>query len=229
MARILLVDSDQQSIEQINAALQADEHQTIAIDSAAAATRILRRDRFDMLLLGIKDDSIRICATVRTDPLRGKLPIICLITPDDLESRLSCFRAGADDCIGKPFEPAELAARVKAILHRTQQDDDSRHTQFLALEGRLAVDPLNHTVQADEQAVQLTPLEFQVLFKLVCAAGRPCSREHLIEAVWGYAPGTGDPALLRSQIKNLRHKLSSIDSSVEWVLTVPNNGYTVPA
>lgn len=228
MARLLIVDDDQHSIEQISTALQHEEHQIHAAHSSVEAIRCLRRDHFDMLLFGIKEDNTRVCTAVRTDPLRGALAVICLIPSDDLDARLSCFRAGADDCIGKPFEPAELAARVKALLRRTLHGGDNRQPQLAALDGRLVIDPLTHAVLVDGEAVKLTPLEFQLLFKLVCAAGRPCSSEQLIEAVWGYAPGTGDSALLRTQIKNLRHKLGSVDPAVAWIVTVPNVGYYIP-
>ena len=228
MAHILIIADNQQAIEQIGVALQHEGNQTTAAHNMDDAIRCLRRERFDMLVLGSSDDDLRLCAAVRTDPVLVNMPIICLSAHDDVATRLAFFRAGGDDYIVSPFEPAELTARVRAILYRTQRVDDQHPTRFLAVGGRLAVDPHTHTAQVDGQEVQLTSLEFQLLFKLVCAAGLPCAREQLLDAVWGYAPGTGDPTLLRTQIKNLRHKLSALDDSVEWVQTVPNIGYVVP-
>ena len=229
MARLLIVDNDKHSIEQMSGALQSDGHQIAIAHSMEEAIRALHISRSDMLLYGSDGLKARECGTIRTDPMLVNLPIICIVANYELEARLDCFRQGADDCIGRPFEPAELVARVNAVLRRTQQAEENRETQFLALNGRLAVDPFTHTVWVDQQTVQLTPLEFQLFFKLVCAAGRPCSSEQLLEAIWGHIPGTGDPTLLRTQIKNLRRKLGAIDNSVEWVLTIPNIGYAVPA
>lgn len=229
VARLLIADNDADAIKQISAALTADGHQIAVAHSMEEAMIGLRASHSDMLLLGADDQSPKQCSTIRTDPMLGNIPIICMVASNALEARLDCFRQGADDCVGKPFEPAELVARVNAVLHRTLRTNDPRQTRFTAMSGRLAVDPFTHTAQADEHLIQLTPTEFQLIFALVCSAGKACSSDQLLETVWGHLPGTGDPALLRTQIKNLRRKLAAIDDSAEWVLTIPNSGYLVPA
>ena len=97
MARLLIADKDQHSIEQMSVALQSDGHQIAVARSMEEAIRALHISRSDLLLLGGDGVTVRGCGTIRTDPMLVNLPVICIVANYELEARLDCFRQGADD------------------------------------------------------------------------------------------------------------------------------------
>jgi DNA-binding response OmpR family regulator len=158
-------------------------------------------------------DGWAVCRDIRK---RSSVPIIMLTARGEEADELFGFDLGADEYISKPFSPLILVARVQALLRRTT-------TQTLPSRslGGLEIDENAHYVYMDNQAIDLTPKEFELLLYMVDHAGRALSREQILNAVWNY-DFYGDIRTVDAHIKNLRLKLGI---KGEYVQTVRGVGY----
>jgi DNA-binding response OmpR family regulator len=127
-------------------------------------------------------DGVEVCRRLRSGG--DDTPILFVTARDDEADRVLGLELGADDYITKPFSPRELVARVRAILRRGRADT---HETLRA--GGVLLDVDSRSVSTDGVAVELTTTEFELLAYLVRHPGRVYSREHLLEAVWGYPVG----------------------------------------
>jgi len=198
------------------------------VADVAVVQHVLQSVRFDLLLLSTHLDHRDFCRRLRADPLTATLPIVTLSRCDDLEEKLRYYQMGTDDFLTLPFDGRELVARIHAVLRRAQ-----RRSQLPAVlsaaGGLLELDIQRKTVNINSVEVHLTRLEYLLLHHLIRLAGNYVSTEELLEAVWGYTGGTGDPALVRAQIKNLRRKLQTVDHTMQWLRSMPGLGYQIAA
>jgi DNA-binding response OmpR family regulator len=151
----------------------------------------------------------------------ANVPIILLTAKSTESDKLRGFRLGVDDFVVKPFSLAELAARVRAVLKRSQAEKaDQSEIQV----GVLYLDLRRHEVQLDEESLTLTPTEFRLLEILARRQGEAVSQKVLREAVWGpnYDPRGG---ALRRFIWLLRQKLESDPQTPKRIVTVRGYGY----
>jgi DNA-binding response OmpR family regulator len=132
------------------------------------------------------------------------------------------LEAGADDYVTKPFEPKELAARIRAMLRRAQGFESAPRS--ITLGGRLEVRPDEGTVRVEGEPVHLTRTEFRLLCELAAAPGRVFSREVLLESVWGYEY-VGDTKLVDVHVYRLRNKIEADPSAPQHLVTVRGLGY----
>jgi DNA-binding response OmpR family regulator len=153
-------------------------------------------------------------------------PTLFLTAQDKLDDKVAGFEAGADDYLAKPFEPRELELRVEALLRRPAREveaPDADAQQRIEI-GSLVIDKRRHEVTLDGAAVELTPLEFQILERLASEPGRAWSRNDLLDEVWsteyeGYQRNV-DP-----HINRLRQKIEIDPKNPRYVLTVRGVGY----
>ncbi|MEU0368946.1 response regulator transcription factor [Streptomyces sp. NPDC006283] len=145
-------------------------------------------------------DGVEFCRRMRAAD--DWTPVLLVTARDEEADRVLCLELGADDYVTKPFSPRELVARVKAVLRRTAGPPVSGP---LAL-GRVVVDPLRRTVEADGFQVELTTTEFNLLHHLARRPGQVFSRAQLLAAVWGHAD-YGDGRVVDVYISQLRAKL----------------------
>ncbi|MGN1003466.1 MAG: winged helix-turn-helix domain-containing protein, partial [Oscillospiraceae bacterium] len=130
--------------------------------------------------------------------------------------RIVGLEVGADDYVTKPFSPREVVIRSRKLLKRYTSSAESEKKYTL---GELTLLPDSYEVYIGEQRLSLATKEFEVLRYLVSHAGKPMTREHIINAVWGYEYA-GDPRIVDTLIKRLRHKLSSaVDGPVHFAIT----------
>lgn len=152
----------------------------------------------DIALPGLS--GVQICRTLRD---RGDFTPVLLVTArDDEADRILGLELGADDYITKPFSPRELVARVKAVLRRTA----GLPAGGARVVGRVSVDPVRRTVQADGRPVVLTATEFNLLAHLLSHPGHVFTREQLLAHVWGHATYRGE-RVVDVYIAQLRSKL----------------------
>jgi two-component system response regulator MtrA len=183
-----------------------------------ALTRIAR-DPFDLLLLDVMlpgVDGFEVCRRVRRD---SQVPIVMLTARGELHDIVAGLELGADDYVVKPFEGAELVARVRAVLRRNEVEPT---TPSLRLAG-LVIDPAAFRAEKDGRSLELTATEFRLLFELARHAGQVMTRELLLERVWGY-DYLGDSRLVDMAVKRLRDKLDA-DKRAELISTVRGVGY----
>lgn len=228
MVSVLIVDDSSVFDQSVVAHLRAAEHQLVTVGSTRQAQENLTSGSYNFLLLNIALDRQDICRWIRSSPQLGAMPIICASVQDDLNERLDYFQRGADDFLVVPFDGRELATRVSTVLRRAMPR--SAHSALLvAAGGRVKLDIQQRTVTVNDNEFFLTRLEFLLLYHLMQVAGKSVSTDELLETVWGYHDGTGDPALVRAQIKNLRRKLASADQEARWLRTMPGLGYQIAA
>lgn len=223
--RILIVD-DEAGIRDLVAPFLRDEGFEVdeAADGEDALVRFSQRAH-DLIVLDLRLPGIGGLDVLREIRRTSKVYVIVLTARADETDKLIGLELGADDYITKPFSPRELVARVRAVLRRpragdTDSDDDDDVIRF---EG-LVIDIGRHEVRVDDEPVELTTLEFQLVAALAAAPGRVFTRRQLIERVWGW-DFYGDERLVDVHIGNLRKALGDAADEPRFVGTVRGVGY----
>lgn len=171
----------------------------------------------DVMLPGI--DGLEVCRTIRAG---SAIPVVMLTARSDTLDVVVGLECGADDYVTKPFQMAELIARVRASLRRASRGDH-RHDDRLHV-GTVRIDVAAHSVERDGEPIELTPTEFRLLTELARHAGQVLSREQLLERVWGY-DYLGDSRLVDATIQRLRAKIEPVPSEPRLIETVRGVGY----
>lgn len=162
-------------------------------------------------------DGTEVCRRLRAED--DWVPVIFCTARDDEVDRVLGLELGADDYVTKPFSPREVVARVKSLVRRSALTQ--RGTGPL-LTGRIAVDVTRRRVSVDDQEVQLTATEFDLLAHLMSEPGRVFSRDQLLSEVWGYASSVGTRTV-DVHVAQLRAKLGEASP----IRTVRGVGYSV--
>ena len=223
--RVLVVD-DEAAIRDLvgsylrNEGFEVDE----AVDGEAALTRFAQRAP-DLVVLDLRLPGIGGLDVLREIRRTSAVYVIVLTARADEADKLIGLELGADDYITKPFSPRELVARVRAVLRRRREGDlvEATLDELTRLDG-LTIDVGRHEVRVDDEPVELTSLEFQLLATLVEAPGRVFTRRQLIERVWGW-DFYGDERLVDVHIGNLRRAIGDAADDPRFIGTVRGVGY----
>ena len=175
----------------------------------------------DLMLPGL--DGYEVTKRIRQ---KGQTPIIMLTARDDAVDKVVGLELGADDYITKPFNPRELVARVRAVLRRAEsRPAPAGQPQPTIIEvDELRIEVGGREVFVGEEAVALTPKEFDLLVTLIESRGLVLTREQLLERVWGFT-FLGDSRTIDVHVRQLRRKLGDACP----IQTVWGTGYKVPA
>ena len=213
--RVLIIEDEGKMARLVGRALAAAG---FAVDTEATGLgglEVLRAGGFDLVILDLRlPDVDGVSVLTEARDLEAGPPVIILSALDDVRSKVVCLELGACDYMTKPFELAELIARVR-LRARERQPAKERYLRM----GRYVLDLRRRVLDDDGQAVPLTTREFVLLEYLMGHPGETCTREELLEHVWGYAfdPGTN---VVDVCVGRLRHKLGG-----DCVATVRNVGY----
>jgi DNA-binding response OmpR family regulator len=172
----------------------------------------------DLMLPGL--DGLEVMRRLREQD-RDRIAVILLTAKGEESDRVVGLRLGADDYVVKPFSPAELVARVDAVLRRF--DNSPAHETPLEI-GDLKIDPAARQVFVDSEEVQLTQREFDVLLFLARHPGQVFSRNQLMDAIWQYSFYT-DTSTVTVHIRRLRAKIEADPSQPRHIQTVWGVGY----
>jgi two-component system response regulator MprA len=178
-ALIMLVEDDSELRAVIRRGLEEEGFDVVGAGSGAEATHRAAEAQPAAVIIdiGLPDaDGRDLCQALRAGGLRA--PVIFLTARDALTDRLSGFSAGGDDYITKPFSPAELTARVRAVLSRSGVE--RRQTDALGLE----LDATSYEIVVGSRRARLTPTEFRLLGALAAQRERPVTRRELVRAAW---------------------------------------------
>ncbi len=222
-ARILIVDDDRALAEMLGIVLQGEGFLTEHSADGAEALEAFRQIRPDLILLDLMlpgIDGIEVCARIRAE---SGVPIIMLTARTDTTDVVAGLEAGADDYVMKPFNPAELIARVRARLREPQQEI----AEELRV-GDLRIDVSAHEVRRGSRVIPLTPLEFDLLAILARKPQQVFTREVLLERVWGYQY-KADTRLVNVHVQRLRAKIELDPDHPVIVSTVRGVGYRAGA
>jgi DNA-binding response OmpR family regulator len=172
----------------------------------------------DIMLPGMS--GLEICRRLRA---QSAVPVIMLTARSEEIDRVLGLEVGADDYLPKPFSFRELLARIRSILRRVELDRQVSQTQPVTL-GSLTLDPVARRIFKDDQELQLSAREFDLLSNLMKNAGRALSREELLSEVWG-SDWIGDQRTLDVHVRWLRLKVEDDPASPRYIQTVRGHGY----
>jgi len=166
---------------------------------------------------------IEVCRQIRRGHTSRNLPVIMLTARGEEADRVRGLNSGADDYVVKPFSPAELIARLRAVMRRAQPASAEDVLRF----GDLAMDLIAHRVTRKEQPIHLGPTEFRLLRFLLQHPGRVFSREQLLDQVWGHEVYV-EVRTVDVHIRRLRRALN-IKQGPDLIRTVRAAGYALDA
>jgi len=211
MARILVVEDDQDINELISKNLKLVGHSYSQAFDGTEAIKIASETDFDLILLDIMLPGMDGFEVIKKIHLT---PVIFITAKDGLEHKLGGLKLGADDYIVKPFEMLELLARIEAVLRRTQ-----KNITLFSLDN-VDVNLAGRTVKVSGKNADLLPKEFELLEVLVRNQNIALSRDKLLELAWGY-DYVGETRTVDNHIQKLRSKLGWEDR----IKTVYKLGY----
>ncbi|MFH5182028.1 response regulator transcription factor [Paenibacillus sp. TAB 01] len=218
MPVILIVDDDAHIRELIRVFLNQAGFQTLEASDGSKALEVLEREKVEMVILDImmpNMDGWQMCEELRKD---YELPVLMLTAKGETVHKVRGFETGADDYLVKPFEPAELVARVKALLKRYRIEI----SQMIQI-AELTMNRRTFEVTMNGQAVTVPLKEFELLFKLASNPGRTLPREQLIEDIWGF-DYQGNERTLDVHVNRIRDKLDEYGCSCK-IKTIRGLGY----
>ncbi len=223
---ILVVDDEESVVEVVSLYLRRDGFQVRVATDGRQALQAIQNKLPTLVVLDVmlpELDGLEIMRRLRADPT-SDVPVILLTARSQEVDRIYGLELGADDYVTKPFSPAELVSRVKAVLRRSQRSKQDEGTQKPLDFGELKIDPQTRLVNVRGQEVNLTATEFDLLWFLACNPRHVFKRDQLLEAVWGFSEYL-DPGTVTVHMRRLREKLEVNPSEPRWLITVWGVGY----
>ena len=228
MLKALLVDDDVDHLDLLTYTLRREGYTVLTAINGAQTLQACEVEPPDIVVLDVtlpKLDGFEICRRLRQT---SELPIIMLTARNDEAEILRGLQLGADDYVTKPYRPKELAARMKTVLRRCQTKPGCEPVKELVV-GDLRLDLQSQEVTKAGQVVQLTRLEFRILYLLAMNAGRVVPYTRLVEFAWGYSGDydSRDAGSLKSHICHLRRKLNFRSAQPEGIQAITGVGYSL--
>ena len=223
MVRICVVEDDESIRQLLKLTLENFQYEIVDFDNGEDADHYLQENKVDLAILDLmlpKKNGYEILKGLRQKSTNKETPVIILSAKDQEVDKILGLDLGADDYMTKPFSVLELAARIRGLLRRTKK------TVNIMEEGVLSVDLDQRIVQVENQPVELTFKEFELLKYLMNNPGRAISREELLNQVWGY-DFVGETRTLDVHINSLRKKLGPIGRN--YIKSVRQLGYRFSA
>lgn len=226
MDRILVVDDDHDIVRLVRSYLEKAGYQVLTAFDGESALQILRSEKPQLLILDLMlpdRDGWDVARLVRADSNIAATPIIMLTARVEDNDKIVGLEIGADDYITKPFNPREVVARVRALLRRSQLKQETQTPQRLQL-GELTLDIGKREFTRNDELINLTPSEYEILIVLMQNPGFVITRDELAEKALGYGSASAGRTL-DSHIKNLRRKIDRSGGQDSIIQTVHGIGY----
>jgi two-component system, OmpR family, response regulator ResD len=223
---VLVVDDEPTIVEVVSRYLERAGYETYGAADGPEALRLAELHLPDLVVLDLMLpglDGIEVMRRLQERP--GRRTAVILLTARGEESdRLIGLRRGADDYVVKPFSPAELVARVEAVMRRVSPPSEGEAEEPPIEHGPLRVEPATRRAFLDGEELMLTQREFDLLAYLAARPGRVFSRDQLMETVWEY-PFFTDTSTVTVHIRRLRAKLGDDPAEPRFIETVWGVGY----
>jgi DNA-binding response OmpR family regulator len=221
MAKVLVADDNRQIVSVITEYLKNDGHEVHMAYDGLRALSLFEEVKPDAVLLDVMMpglDGFSVCRKIRQT---SQVPVIMVTARGEDYEKIMGLDTGADDYLVKPFSPAELMARLRAVLRRTKPDREHAKTVRL---GNLEVDLSAYTAHVGQTEVALTRKEIELLHTFLSYPGKVFTRENLLESLWGYEYD-GDARTVDTHIKRLRAKLETFPQEGWCIRTIRGVGY----
>jgi two-component system, OmpR family, response regulator MtrA len=219
-AHVLFVEDDRSIRTVATLALQGAGFRVASCTDGRRGLEVFRAGSFDLVLLDVMLpglDGLEVCREIRRE---HATPIVMLTARTGTADVVAGLELGADDYVPKPFEPAELVARVRAVLRRGLVSAAPAELRF----GDLEIDERGFRVRRRGEEVGLTATEFRLLCELARRPGQVFTREMLLDRVWGYEY-LGDSRLVNVAVQRLRAKVEADPARPVLITTVRGVGY----
>lgn len=220
--KILVADDNEEIIKILKPYLIKDGFEIITAHDGNEA--LVKNSEYmpALILLDImmpRKNGLEVCAEIRKS---STVPIIMITARSDDGDKIMALDTGADDYIVKPFSPGEVVARVKAVLRRIVTSETEKQT--IIKYNSLKIDIGNYSVKINDNTINLTKKEIEVLWMLANSPNKILSRDKLLDSIWG-TEYFGDPRTVDTHIKRLRAKLK-LENQYNWnIKTVWSLGY----
>ncbi len=221
---ILIVEDEADLVTLLRYNLESEGFRVAEASNGEEALVLIQEERPDLILLDWMLpmlSGIEVCRQLRRRPQTADVPIIMLTARGEEGDKIRGLECGADDYVTKPFSPAELIARVRAVMRRARP---SLEAQLLAFDD-LVMDLTTHRVRRGERSVHLGPTEFKLLRHFLQNPKRVFSREQLLDAVWGRDVYV-ELRTVDVHIRRLRRAINN-DSEMDLIRTIRSAGYAL--
>lgn len=221
--KILLVDDEARVRAGFRRALTGAGYHILECENGVEALTRIERERPALVILDVNMPQLNGWQTLTELRRRGSKQLVLMMTEfNDLDSRVHGLDRGADDYMGKPFEASELRARVRALLRRAPAALASPDPLRF---GELVVDLESKSAHRGTEPVRFTRTEYALLELFRRHAGRPVSREVMLEAMWGTRSGNSNT--IATHLWRLRKKLGEDGDQGRWIKNLPGIGYVM--
>lgn len=222
MSNILIADDNKQIASILSEYAKKEGFTPIVAYDGNEAMEAFYKHNPDIILLDVmmpEIDGFGVCREIRKN---SNVPIIMITARGEDFERIMGLDIGADDYIVKPFSPAEVMARVRAIMRRISNDDNSKQHIFTFDNLKVNID--DYIVTIDNKNVSLTKKEIEILWTLATNNNKTFTRDNLLNSIWGY-DYYGDSRTVDSHIKRLRAKLENLSKKSWEIKTIWGIGY----
>jgi len=221
---VLLIDDDEKLGETLAKYFDKFSLTLLPANRPSKGMELLKSNEVDLILLdGMlpEKDGLEVCREIRSE---SDIPIIMLTGRAEQEDKILGLDYGADDYVTKPFEPRELVARINSLIRRSKKMAKSGHNGQKLEMDKLVLDPGNFTAHYNDENLNLTTQEFEVLYFLMESAGKTLTRESIMQGIHGEDWKAFDRAL-DIAVSRIRKKLKKLDHEKEFIKTVWGKGY----
>lgn len=220
---ILLIDDDNELCELLSEYLEGEGWAVESIHNGRAGLKRALEAVWEVVILDIMLPELNGLDVLRSLRRESGVPVIMLTARGEEVDRIVGLELGADDYLPKPFNPRELAARIRAILRRGEATQENAKRRSLQV-GDLELDPGSRSLRIGTEDIELTGVEFDLLELMLSRAGQAVSREELSLHALGRRPSAYDRSL-DTHMSNLRKKLGRTPEGRERLLTIRGLGY----
>lgn len=217
--KVLIVDDDEELVDFLEDYLEKDGYEVTGTHDGKSALKLFRKREFGLIVLDLmlpEMDGYNVCKRMRRE---SDVPIIMLTARTTEEEKIKGLDLGADDYVTKPFSPGELLARIRANLRRVDEEEDKELTF-----GKVTINFPRKEVLIDNEAVGLTPTEFDIIAALAKQPNRVFSRTQLIHEAFGYGYESFERTI-DVHIKHIRDKIEPDPGDPTYLQTEFGMGY----
>lgn len=225
MVTVLIADDDRRIVDMLRRTLIYEGYQVLAVTDGHEALAVAQAERPDVIVLdwlmpGV--DGLEVAKRLKTaGPQACQAPILMLTARDAVEDRVQGLDSGADDYLVKPFAPAELLARIRALLRRSELPHEGQPLSY----ADLYLDPVTRETRRGNRSFSLSPKEFDLLAFLLRHPRQVLPRSRIMQEVWGY-DFAGDGSVLEVYVGYLRTKMEA-GGEPRLIQTVRGVGYVL--